>query len=163
VDILEHTKGLREERMRLINEAKTVFDEAVEAKRAVTGEEQTKVDRLDERIAEIEAEVRTLDQRERRERESATSREAFDRIHGTTRVTDDKVSERRATEDFLRGRTHRSEGDHESGNRSAIQINWAPRAARFRRCAQARRPRTWPSCGRSCGTAARPAVRSSSR
>jgi HK97 family phage major capsid protein len=82
-DILEYTKRLREERMRLIDEAKGVYDEAIEAKRAVTSEETAKVDQLDARIDEIEAEVRTLDERERREREAATSREAFERQHGT--------------------------------------------------------------------------------
>jgi len=114
MDILEHTKALREERMRLINEGRDVHDAALQAQRKATKrddgtwsiltlEEQQKVDRIDERVAEIEAEVRVLDERERREHESAVSRESFERQYGTQGARQKRQSEADMMRAFARG------------------------------------------------------------
>jgi HK97 family phage major capsid protein len=143
VDILQHTEALRTERMRLINESKGVYDDAIEAKREarklddgtyslLTAEEQAKVDRIDERIGSIDAEVRALDQRENREREAATARDAFDRQHGTEGGERKLRSEADALRAWAQGRERTDITDHEGRqNTWHIDIAAAEREARF--------------------------------
>lgn len=86
MDVMEYTRKLREERMNLFEQGNAVYADAKlrpEGQRALTGEEQAKVDRLDARIAEIDAEVRTTDEAERRAREGAAFRDAHERQFGT--------------------------------------------------------------------------------
>ncbi len=129
MDVLEHTKALREERMRLITESKGVFDAAIDAKRGVTPEEQSKIDGLDSRVAEIESEVSAIDQREQREREAATSREAFERQYGGSQGA--KRQERSEAEEFrawAQGRERRDETDFEGrANTWSVNIRAAQR------------------------------------
>lgn len=122
MNIIEHTRAIREERMRLIEEAKRVFDDAIEAKRSVTPEEQAEVDRMDARISEIEAEVRTYDQREQRERESATSREAFDRQYGDGAQDRTVADEANALRAWLQGNQSALVGTDWEGKRG-LQID----------------------------------------
>ena len=103
MDILEHTRALREERMTLINQAKAIFDAAVDAKRGLTAEETAEVAVLDKRAGEIFAQVSAIDEKARRENESATSREAFDRLHGTEGAKQKVQSEADLLRAFARG------------------------------------------------------------
>lgn len=129
MDVLQHTKALREERMRLINESRAVFDGAVEAKRGVTAEEQTTIDGLDTRVAAIESEVSAIDQRETREREAAAARDAFERQYGGSKQADRQ--ERSEAEEFrawAQGRERRNESDFEGRpNTWSVNIRAAQR------------------------------------
>jgi HK97 family phage major capsid protein len=108
VDILEYTKPLREERMNLIGQVTAVYDEAIAAKRALDAEETQKVARMDERIAEIEAQVRAADEGETRAKDAATAREAFDRQYGTGTTETKSKSEADNLRAFLRGEAGRT-------------------------------------------------------
>jgi HK97 family phage major capsid protein len=132
MDIIEHTKTIREERMKLIEEAKGVYDDAIEAKRAVSTEEEEKVKGIDSRIAEIEAEVRNLDEQERRERDSATAREAFERQYGKPGADRKERSEMEEFRAWAQGReTRQNAGDPDKpgGNTWSVNI----RAAQYER------------------------------
>lgn len=108
--------------MRLLNESKGVYDAAIEAKRQprklddgsmtlLDAEESVKVARMDERIAEIEAEVGAMDDRERRERESATARDAFERQYGPSGAERKERSEAEQFRAWVAGHERRSNAD----------------------------------------------------
>lgn len=103
MDILEHTRALREERMNLVNQAKAIFDEAVANKRGLSAEETAQVTILDQRAGEIYAQVEAMDQQARREAESAVSREAFERVHGTEGAKRAVQTEADLLRAFMRG------------------------------------------------------------
>lgn len=120
MDILEYTRKLREERMKLFHDSKAVVDVAIEANRGVNAEEKAEIERMDARIAEIDAAVGAADDSERRARESAIEREAFERQHGSTRAGE-ALPEWRATEDWLRGKDKR--GDKQNELPDFVELN----------------------------------------
>lgn len=91
-DIRSHLLQLNETRMRVFNEAKSMLDDVERRGRDMDAEERQKWQRLNSRIDELDAEVRQLDERDRRENESAALREANHRIFGPP------VAHREATE-----------------------------------------------------------------
>ena len=121
-DILEYTKNLREERMKLLKEVNAVFDKAVEEKRALTAEETAQVDQLDARCAEIHAQVSAMDERERRERESAIAHESFERQFGKQGAKDKRQSEAEMLRAWARG---------ELGKELSIPVEQAAQEARM--------------------------------
>jgi HK97 family phage major capsid protein len=121
-DVFEHTRALREERMGLLKEAQSIFDAAVEAKRGLTAEESAKVDAIDARAAEIFTIVQAVDQREQRERESATAREAFERQHGTAGAERKDRSEAEAFRAWARGE-ERVDGVDFDGKRNTWTVD----------------------------------------
>ena len=123
MDVMEYTRTLREERMRLINEAKAVYDDAIDAKRATTPEEDQKVARIDARIAEIEAEVRNIDQAEQRAQDVAVSREAFERQYGTTGAEKRTRSELEEFRSWAQGAERRAVDDPDSRGKNAWYVD----------------------------------------
>jgi HK97 family phage major capsid protein len=118
--------------MNLIGQAKTVFDEAIAANRGVTAEEREKVDRMDARIAEIEAEVRTVDEQARREKESDVARDAFDRQYGTSEGDKKRRSETDQFRSWVQGRERRSgDPDEHGSNAWSVNIRAAQREAQL--------------------------------
>jgi HK97 family phage major capsid protein len=83
---VEHMKALDQTRQRVWEEGKALLESA---SRRHPGydfdpEERSKWDRINERIDDLDAEIRALRDRELRERDSATAREAFERQYGST-------------------------------------------------------------------------------
>lgn len=129
MDIMEYTRTLRESRMRVANELQSLVDDAYRAHpgESFTGEEQQKFDRLNERLNELESTIRSLDEQDRRERESAVSTEAIERQVGVAGRQNQERSEAQRIVDWLQGRERRSDGD--DAGKNAISVNLS-RAAR---------------------------------
>lgn len=124
MDIREHVVALNTTRLRVWEEAQAHLDECQRRHPAdeMSGEEREKWERLNARMDEIDAEVRSFVDRETRERESAVSREAFERQYGTAgaeRLVRDEMEEVRA---WMRGEVTRSE-DFEAGRRNTLAVN----------------------------------------
>lgn len=88
MDIRLQTLALREERMNVFNQLQAELDAT--AGRERSAEEATKIERMDARIDEIDAEVRDLDRRFHRENEAATLRAAQETAWGA--ITEERTA-----------------------------------------------------------------------
>ncbi len=68
---LAKIQALKQERMNLVTEARTILDKADNEKRAMTGEETTKYENLDKKIDELTADIQRREKALERERELA--------------------------------------------------------------------------------------------
>lgn len=115
MDILEHTRALREERMNLINETLSLQDKAIGEKRVLSSEESAEIARRDSRIAEIDQAVKEADDRHRRETESAVAREADERAHGAYEAQRRVRSENDELRAWAKRKEHRLVTDEDGG------------------------------------------------
>lgn len=104
MDIRSHVISLNEDRMRVFSQ----LDAELEATRGRerSEEERAKIDRLDARIVEIDAEVRSFVERETREQEAATLRSAHAGLFGADgdrKVVNAERREEDALRTWLRG------------------------------------------------------------
>lgn len=93
--------ALNETRMNVVSQLNNVLDET--AGRERSAEEKEKIARLDARIDEIDAEVRSLVAREQRENEAGQLRETYDHLFGEQRVENREKREADMLRAWLRG------------------------------------------------------------
>jgi HK97 family phage major capsid protein len=124
MDIAEHTRALRETRMRVWNEAKNHLEDCRQAHpgQEMTAEENEKWRKLNERIDSIDAEVRQMVETEQRERDAAASREALNEVFGEQTVERAARTEAEELRSWFRGEIRRSE-DNIDGRPNAIAVD----------------------------------------
>jgi HK97 family phage major capsid protein len=137
MDIREHVIKLNERRINIATQQQAHFDDCVarHPSEPMNVEERAKWDAMETDIQAIEAEVRTFVDKETRESESATAREAFERQFGTGALADAKKTEREQLADWFRGKSRRSDDPEEGGKNTfslrmdeAVRITEAIRA-----------------------------------
>lgn len=94
MDIRAHVEKLNEQRIRAFEALKSELDAT--AGRERSGEEQSRIERMDSEIDALDAEIREYVMRETREREAAELREAQSRIFGAAPAPAPPVDELRA-------------------------------------------------------------------
>lgn len=124
-NITEAAKSLNEQRIKALNDANAIADVAIAENRATNVEENEQIARFDAAAADFAARVKELDDRERREHESAVAREAFERQHGSTGADRQVRSEMDELRAWAQGRERRSyDGpDRDSLGKNAIEVN----------------------------------------
>lgn len=80
MSITDYVNNLTTERNRAWDEQKKILDQAVTEKRELTGEERQTVERTDQALDRIDAEIQTWIDREQRETESAKARDEWAKI-----------------------------------------------------------------------------------
>lgn len=115
-------KSLNTQRMRVWEEGKALLDDVERQGREMDAEQRQKFERISSRVDEIDEQIRMIGDRERREVESATAREAFERQHGTHGFSRLQHGEQEAVRAWARGDVVRSE-DFEAGKRNSMSID----------------------------------------
>lgn len=132
MDMREHVIALNEQRLRIWNQMQEHLDECKRAHpdtAVMSAEEQAKWDAFNQDINEIDAQRDSFVQREERERDSATAREAFERQYGTTNADRKERSEMEAFRAWAQGREKRTNERDDGKNTWSVNI----RAAQYER------------------------------
>ena len=120
MDIVEHTRLLRESRMKVWNEAQGFLDRI--QGREMSAEENVQWKRYNDHIDELDAQVRSFVETEERERQSAVAREGMERQFGAHGVAQREAAEN----DMLR---HWILNDSKRGGELTVDIRSARREA----------------------------------
>jgi HK97 family phage major capsid protein len=131
MDIQSHVKGLNETRLKVWEEGKALLDHAASEKREFTGDEKASWDAINQRIDDIDDQVRSFVSREERERDSAIAREAFERQFGTQGADKRDRSEAEAFRAWAAGTERRSSSDDPGKNSWSVNIRAAQREAQL--------------------------------
>ena len=124
---LDILKQLNETRARVWHEAKALLDDVAGQKRELSAEENVQWNRYNERIDEIDTQIRTISARSERETTNATVQEAMGRQFGATGAATVQRTADQRIRDWAAGRERRNEGDDPSANAISIDMAGAMR------------------------------------
>jgi len=126
MDIQEHVKKLNEARAKVWEDAKAHLDDCQtrHPTEEMNAEERSKWDGLNNRMDEIDGQIRSITETETREREAAVTREALERQFGTHGLEQREKVEADSLRAWMQGRERRND-DPEEPNRNTLGIDMA--------------------------------------